>query len=155
MIRSTSFLGNVPLFKNAACADTENPDLFFPDKKTDEAKSLPALRSICGSCIERKECLDYAIKERIPEGFWGGKTATERDQMLIEQERKTNQVANIVKLRSQGVSTEQIAIQVGLRITLVYKILASVNKARKREDQSNQKINIRDDASPSSLPLAQ
>jgi hypothetical protein len=155
MIRTTSFLGDVPLFEDAACATIENPDLFFPEKKTEEVKNLPALRSICGSCIERKECLEYAIKERIPEGFWGGKTAAERDQMLKEQEQKTNQVANIVKLRSQGVSTEQIAKEVGLRVTLVYKILASVNKARKREDQSNQRINIREDASPSSLPLAQ
>ena len=140
MIRTKDFMPSVQLFENAACADFEDPDYFFPDGRAEEAKRLPTLRSICGACIERKECLAYAIKEEIPHGIWGGKTPSERGQNLKRDEKKERQ-KRIIKLRDQGISTEEIAIKVGIRVTQVYRIFTEANKARKREDQSNQKTN--------------
>jgi len=140
MIRTKDLLPSVQLFENAACADFEDPDYFFPDGRAEEAKRLPTLRSICGACIDRKECLAYAIKEEIPHGIWGGKTPSERGQNLKRDEKKERQ-KRIIKLRDQGISTEEIAIKVGIRVTQVYRIFTDANKARKREDQSNQKTN--------------
>jgi len=140
MIRTKDLLPSVQLFENAACADFEDPDYFFPDGRAEEAKRLPTLRSICGACIDRKECLAYAIKEEIPHGIWGGKTPSERGQNLKRDEKKERQ-KRIIKLRDQGISTEEIAIKVGIRVTQVYRIFTEANKARKREDQSNQKTN--------------
>jgi len=137
MIRTIEHLPFVQLFENAACANYEDPDYFFPEGKAEEAERLPNLRRICGACIERKECLAYAIKEEIPHGIWGGKTPSERGQNLKRDEKKARQ-ERIIKLRNQGISTDEIARKVGIRVTQVYRIFTEANKARKREDQSNQ-----------------
>jgi hypothetical protein len=137
MIRTKDFLPTVQLFENAACADYEDPDYFFPDGRAEEAERLPNLRRICGACIERKECLAYAIKEEIPHGIWGGKTPSERGQDLKRDQKKERQ-KRIIKLRDQGISTDEIARKVGIRVTQVYRIFTEANRSRKREDQSNQ-----------------
>jgi WhiB family redox-sensing transcriptional regulator len=140
MIRTKAFLPSVQIFENAACAEYDDPDYFFPDGRAEEAKRLPILRSICGACIDRKECLAYAIKEEIPHGIWGGKTPSERGHDLKRDQKKERQ-KRIVRLRDQGISTEEIATKEGIRVTQVYRIFTDANKARKREDQSNQKTN--------------
>lgn len=150
MIRTTEHLPFVQLFKHAACAEIGDPDYFFPEGKSEEAERLPNLRKICGGCIERKECLAYAIKEEIPHGIWGGKTPSERGQNL-KRDQKMERQKRIIKLRDQGISTDEIARKVGIRVTQVYRIFTEANKARKREDQSNQIRNIQSDDLSSSL----
>jgi len=140
MIKTKFSIPFTQLFENAACAELEDPDYFFPEGNAEEAKRLPELRAICGACIERKECLAYAIKEEIPYGIWGGKTPTERGHNLKRNEKLERQ-KRIIKLRDQGISTEEIAIKVGIRVTQVYRVFTEANKARKREHQSNQKQN--------------
>jgi hypothetical protein len=141
MIRTTAHLPFVQLFESAACAEIGDPDYFFPEGKVEEAERLPNLRIICGGCIERKECLAYAIKEEIQHGIWGGKTPSERGQNL-KRDQKIERQKRIIKLRDQGISTDEIARKVGIRVTQVYRIFTEANKARKREDQSNQIRNI-------------
>jgi hypothetical protein len=138
------------LFKSPACAEIGDPDYFFPETKQQEAERLPNLRKICGDCIERKECLAYAIKEEIQHGIWGGKTPSERGLPLQRNERRIRN-ERVVKLRDQGISTDEIARKVGIRVTQIYRIFSDANKARKREDQSNQIRNTKSDASSSSL----
>ena len=150
MIRTTEHLPFVQLFENAACAKMNDPDYFFPEGKAEEAERLPNLRRICGGCIERKECLAYAIKEEIQHGIWGGKTPTERGQNL-KRDQKMERQKRIIKLRDQGISTDEIARKVGIRVTQVYRIFTEANKARKREDQSNQIRNIQSADLSSSL----
>ena len=141
MIRTTQHLPFVQLFESAACAEIGDPDYFFPEGKAEEAERLPNLRRICGGCIERKECLAYAIKEEIQHGIWGGKTPSERGQNLKRDELRIRN-ERVVKLRDQGISTDEIAKKVGIRVTQIYRIFSDANKARKREDQSNQIRNI-------------
>jgi hypothetical protein len=149
MIRTREFLPFVQLFENAACVELGDPDYFFPEGKAEEAERLPNLRRICGACIDRKECLAYAIKEEIPHGIWGGKTPSERGHDL-KRDQKMERQKRIIKLRDQGISTEEIARKVGIRVTQVYRIFTEANKARKREDQSNQIRNTHSAASSSS-----
>ena len=154
MIRTTQHLPFVQLFENASCVEIGDPDYFFPEGKAEEAKRLPNLRKICGGCIERKECLAYAIKEEIPHGIWGGKTPSERGQNL-KRDQKMERQKRIIKLRDQGISTDEIARKVGIRVTQVYRIFTEANRARKREDQSNQSRNIRSADLSSSLESQQ
>jgi hypothetical protein len=140
----------VRIFDSPACAEIGDPDYFFPESKLQEAERLPNLRKICGACIERKECLAYAIKEEIQHGIWGGKTPSERGQNLKRDELRIRN-ERVVKLRDQGISTDEIARKVGIRVTQIYRIFSDANKARKREDQSNQIQNTKSDASSSSL----
>jgi WhiB family redox-sensing transcriptional regulator len=154
MIRTTQHLPFVQLFENASCVEIGDPDYFFPEGKAEEAERLPNLRRICGGCIERKECLAYAIKEEIPYGIWGGKTPTERGHNLKRNEKIERQKL-IIKLRDQGISTEEIAMKVGIRVTQVYRVFTEANKARKREDQSNQQTSTACADLPSSSESAQ
>jgi WhiB family transcriptional regulator, redox-sensing transcriptional regulator len=150
MIRTMENLPIVRIFDSPACAEIGDPDYFFPETKHQEAERLPNLRKICGACIERKECLAYAIKEEIQHGIWGGKTPSERGQNLKRDEIRIRN-ARVIKLRDQGISTDEIAKKVGIRVTQIYRIFSDANKARKREDQSNQIQNTKSDASSSSL----
>ena len=150
MIKTMQNLPIVRIFDSPACAEIGDPDYFFPESKLQETERLPNLRKICGACIERKECLAYAIKEEIQHGIWGGKTPSERGQNLKRDELRIRN-ERVVKLRDQGISTDEIARKVGIRVTQIYRIFSDANKARKREDQSNQIQNIKFAASSSSL----
>lgn len=149
MIRTMENLPIVRIFDSPACAEIGDPDYFFPETKLQEAERLPNIRKICGACIERKECLAYAIKEEIQHGIWGGKTPSERGQNLKRDELRIRN-ERVVKLRDQGISTDEIAKKVGIRVTQIYRIFSDANKARKREDQSNQIQNTKFAASSSS-----
>ncbi len=61
----------------ALCAETD-PELFFPEKggSTREAKA------ICGACLVRAECLDYALDTGQRFGIWGGCSERERRRLL-------------------------------------------------------------------------
>ena len=150
MIRTMENLPIVRIFDSPACAEIGDPDYFFPETKLQEAERLPNIRKICGACIERKECLAYAIKEEIQHGIWGGKTPSERGQNLDRDEIRIRN-ERVIKLRNQGISTDEIAKKVGIRVTQIYRIFSDANKARKREDQSNQIQNTEFAASSSSL----
>jgi hypothetical protein len=71
---------NWPRFDQNKCAG-ENTDLFFPDSKAQLAESLPLLRQLCGSCVHKNDCLEFALKEGITDGFWGGFTPEERSAL--------------------------------------------------------------------------
>jgi hypothetical protein len=154
MIRPQVFLNTIPLFENALCADLEDQDLFFPDGKTEETKRLPQLRAICQSCVERKECLEYSIREEIPYGIWGGKTPAERG-VVLKRTEILKRKERVLKLRNKGVSTEDIAQIVGIKIHSVYRIFSDENRARKRENQSNPKTSTQSADLSQSLESAQ
>lgn len=69
--------GNVVNWQDyGACAQT-SPEEFFPEKgqTTREAKR------ICGACIVRAECLEYALANDEPFGVWGGLSERERRRL--------------------------------------------------------------------------
>ena len=57
--------------KDAACLDiwATDPDLFFPAVGAPITERIEAL---CLSCPVNDDCLEYAIKENIKIGWWGG-----------------------------------------------------------------------------------
>lgn len=64
----------------AACGDV-NTQLFFgpdgeawPEREAREAKAV----AVCASCPVRRQCLEYALRNSIRYGIWGGLNPEER-----------------------------------------------------------------------------
>ncbi|MCY3785142.1 MAG: WhiB family transcriptional regulator [bacterium] len=66
--------------QSANCLGVD-PDLFFPERgaSTKEAKR------VCGACVVRQECLEYALENGEKFGIWGG--MSERERRRVRRER--------------------------------------------------------------------
>lgn len=63
----------------AACRDIHDPDIFFPVGNTGPAlDQIDAAKRICGPCVVRQECLEWALTTRQDSGVWGGLSEDER-----------------------------------------------------------------------------
>jgi WhiB family redox-sensing transcriptional regulator len=64
----------------ANCAGVD-PDLFFPQRgaSTREAKA------VCGGCVVREDCLEYALSNGEKFGIWGG--LSERERRRVRRHR--------------------------------------------------------------------
>lgn len=115
-----------PEFPQAKCAAIDDKDFFFPKSGKMEAERLQQLRAICASCIHEKECLEYATKREIDFGFWGGKSATERDNLRSPRVRgfaKAGKAKKIAGLLDEGKSVLEISTLTGFRQHYVNRIL--------------------------------
>ena len=59
--------------ERAACRGMTT-EAFFGRNLTEAREAL----RICGGCMVQKQCLDYAIREDIHLGVWGGMTERQR-----------------------------------------------------------------------------
>jgi WhiB family transcriptional regulator, redox-sensing transcriptional regulator len=68
------------------CRDTDTtvffPPAHFEHKPEREGREAKA-KAICRGCPVRIECLDWALTTREPFGVWGGRSESERKQMLL------------------------------------------------------------------------
>jgi WhiB family transcriptional regulator, redox-sensing transcriptional regulator len=53
-------------------------DMFFPHG----GSGLSAAQKICAECTVLEECLEYALKNHINHGVWGGCSERERGRIL-------------------------------------------------------------------------
>lgn len=130
------FYPELPLLLEASCKGIINPNLFFPESKEQEAKCLPIVRTICAGCPERKECLDYALKEQIPHGIWAGTTPAQRGFGQGFKNRKTGRVNRadaIRSLHSFGRTPKEIADTMRIELAYVTQVL---KRAAKLEGES-------------------
>lgn len=120
-----SFFPDLPKLPEASCKDIINPDLFFPETRQERAKCLPIIRTLCAGCPVRKECLDYAIKNRITEGWWGGLSPSQRG---IKSSRKgfveETLSSKIRALHDSGRQPEQIALLLDCQLNYVLKAIS-------------------------------
>ncbi len=141
---SIDFISDSPKFSNALCANLQDKDYFFPDGKITEAERLPELQSICNGCTHREECLEYAIKERIQFGIWGGTTGEMRRRLFKKQslfvERKGK--AKIVrKMHDEGNTPQHIASFLQVNLPYVKEMIRRYEKMKmKGAIQSNLNI---------------
>jgi WhiB family redox-sensing transcriptional regulator len=61
---------------DALCAQTD-PEAFFPEK----GGSTRDAKKVCGSCMVRSECLEYALENDERFGIWGGLSERERRRL--------------------------------------------------------------------------
>lgn len=70
----------------AACREGTgiSPELFFPLAEVGprNERQIAEAKAVCFGCSVAASCLDYALRERIPEGIFGGLTAAERAKLL-------------------------------------------------------------------------
>ena len=143
-MRAIEFLSDSPKFPNALCAKLENKDYFFPDGKILEAERLPELQSICSICTHRKECLEYAIKEKIRFGIWGGTTGEMRRRLFKKQslfvERK-GKAKTVRKMYDEGNTPQHIASFLQVNLPYVKEMIRRYEKVKmKGAIQSNLNI---------------
>lgn len=136
------FLPEMPKLPEANCRGIINPNIFFPENKQQEAKSLPIVRIICGGCNNRKECLDYANEHDIFHGIWGGLTPDERGAGKTKRDWSgPNRAKRIRKLIARGVAPEIVAQQVGVTLDYVKAVIKRArNKGEIQSDQSNTRL---------------
>jgi WhiB family redox-sensing transcriptional regulator len=134
------FLPEMPDFPDANCKGIANPNIFFPENKHQEAKSLPIVRLVCGGCTHRKECLDYAETHKIFHGVWGGLTPEERGDGRTKRDwSASNRAKRIRKLILRGLAPETVAREVGVTLDYVKLVMKRArNKGEIQSDQSNQ-----------------
>ena len=59
-----------------------HPSLFFPS----DGVGVDVARQICLDCPVKAPCLEYALRNRIDHGVWGG--ASERERRRIARQRR-------------------------------------------------------------------
>jgi WhiB family transcriptional regulator, redox-sensing transcriptional regulator len=64
------------------CRD-EPPARFFPS----DGVGVEAARQICATCPVKAPCLEYALRNRIDHGVWGGASERERRRTLAQRRR--------------------------------------------------------------------
>lgn len=58
------------------------PSVFFPS----DGVGVEVARQICATCPVKSPCLEYALRNRIDHGVWGG--ASERERRRILRQRR-------------------------------------------------------------------
>ena len=64
----------------AACAGTTAELFFGPDGETAQEREIREAKAaaVCAACPVRANCLDYALRNSIRHGIWGGLNGEER-----------------------------------------------------------------------------
>ena len=116
-------LSNFPNFPKANCIGSG--DFFFPVTQLQLQERLPRLQEMCGSCHHQAECLDYSIENEITDGFWAGLSAEERKAKLSNNKpkRTSSQLDEVLYLQSQGLSIEEIAKSLRIKVESVERSL--------------------------------
>lgn len=65
----------------------EPPTTFFPS----DGVGVEVARRICATCDVKSPCLEYALRNRIDHGVWGG--ASERERRRIARQRRLEAAA--------------------------------------------------------------
>jgi hypothetical protein len=134
------FLPEFPNLPDASCRDYEFPELFFPDSREQEAKSLPLVQAICAGCPARKECLEYALDQQIPHGIWAGTTPAMRGvkPTKISLRGFNTMAGNIRQLADKGWSHQEIARRLDIELSYVSTTLKRREAKLEGEIQSQQ-----------------
>jgi WhiB family transcriptional regulator, redox-sensing transcriptional regulator len=65
-------------WQRAAACRSADPELFFPVSTAGRSlEQVERAKAVCGTCIVRRQCLQYAIAANEV-GVWGGMTEEER-----------------------------------------------------------------------------
>ena len=64
------------------------PSTFFPS----DGVGVDVARRICATCPVQAPCLEYALRNRVDHGVWGG--TSERERRRIARQRRLARTAN-------------------------------------------------------------
>ena len=67
------------------CRERE-PSFFFPS----DGVGVDRARRVCAECPVKEPCLEYALRNRIEHGVWGGASERERRRILRRRRAAVN-----------------------------------------------------------------
>lgn len=74
----------------AACANSDT-EKFFPHRDgVDAAMVVAKAQLCCATCTVRKECLEFALTNKLKYGIWGGVTPRNRRGLELEDAEKAS-----------------------------------------------------------------
>jgi len=73
--------------EEALCAQSADPDIWFPPQGGDGAQIIRIAKHICGQCPVRQPCLDVALDRNEIHGIWGALTPNERNEIRRHREK--------------------------------------------------------------------
>lgn len=65
---------------NTPNCESTDPEAFFTAESSGTYANVNTLKRICGECVVRTECLDYALKYDVL-GYWGNTTEHQRRRL--------------------------------------------------------------------------
>jgi WhiB family redox-sensing transcriptional regulator len=68
-------------WQDEAACQAQGNEIFFADPSFQKSEIAQA-KAICKTCDVRWKCLEFAIKNDIMHGIWGGFTPTERNSYM-------------------------------------------------------------------------
>jgi hypothetical protein len=79
---------------NKLVEDGIDSDIWFPEKENNTLAKVAI--GYCVQCPVRANCLEYSIRNKIPEGIWGGMTTRMRNRIArdIKHEFKDSKPIN-------------------------------------------------------------
>lgn len=81
-------------WRRAAACTGHDPELFFPIGNSGPAAAqTEAARQVCRGCPVRLTCLEWALRERVDDGVWGGLSDEERRS--LRRQRRRRDAANV------------------------------------------------------------
>jgi WhiB family redox-sensing transcriptional regulator len=79
-------------WESAACRSAD-PELFFPVSGTGRGHvDTAAAKAVCGTCMIRRKCLDYAVECGPVHGVWGGTSEDERRRLASDRRKVADHV---------------------------------------------------------------
>lgn len=88
-IISPSLASAEPTWRAMAACRGSTAAAFYPpstvETREQRARRERAARQLCGRCVVREACLEYALYVREPYGIWGGLNEIERRRLMRDR----------------------------------------------------------------------
>ncbi len=114
----------------AACRGTDL-EVFFPGR----GETAGPARQVCARCPVCRQCLEFAVSNRIVDGIWGGLTGPERRTLQSGRLRaaRRDRDAAIRGADAAGFTAEAIGRSFGLSRMTVTRIVRRGNRGARAE----------------------
>jgi len=92
--------GNGEWRAKATCANSDT-EKFFPHRDGVDAAMIVAQAQLCcAECTVRKECLEFALTNKLKYGIWGGVTPRNRRGLEVEDAERASAMPATVILKN-------------------------------------------------------
>lgn len=111
--------GNGEWRAKATCANSDT-EKFFPHRDGVDAAMIVAQAQLCCAvCTVRKECLEFALTNKLKYGIWGGVTPRNRRGLEVEDaERASAMPATVILKNLRKVKVDDPMKQLSLMLNL-------------------------------------